>query len=75
MRFGEGGFDVEQKELTQVLDEVAFNLDKSYRDIMKTKEKVPIYVPDGMREAFLRENKYFGENDISNDIMASMPMP
>lgn len=75
MRFGEAGFDVEQQELTQVLDEVAFNLDKSYHEIMKTKEKLAIYVPDRMKEAFLCNNKYFGENDISNDVMASMPMP
>jgi|SRR5208282_1610265 len=75
MRFGEARFEVQTDELIQVLDEVAFNLDMSYREIMKAKEKLPIHVPDGMKEAFLCKNNYFGQSDISNDVMASMPLP
>lgn len=75
MRFGEVGFTIKSDELVQVLDEVAFNLDKSYREIIKHKEKCPFYVPDSMKEAFLRHNKYFSGKDISNDFMASTPLP
>lgn len=75
MRFGEAGFTVKQDELIQVLDEVAFNLNESYLAVMENKDKPPLYVPDAMREAFLCNNKFFGENDISNELMASMPPP
>jgi HEPN domain-containing protein len=75
MRFGEVGFTIKSDELVQVLDEVAFNLDKSYREIMKNEEKCPFYVPDAMKEAFLRDNEYFSEKDISNNFMATVPMP
>lgn len=75
MRFGEVGFNIKGDELTQVLDEVAFNLDQSYREIMKNKEQCPLYVPDAMKETFLRHNKCFGEKDISNDFMTAMPLP
>lgn len=75
MRFGEAAFGLKQNELIQVLDEVAFNLHKSYLESMKHEGQIPLYVPDAMREAFLRDNKYFGEKDISNDIMATVPLP
>jgi HEPN domain-containing protein len=75
MRFGEARSSVKGEELTQVLDEVAFNLNKSYLEIMKNKDQPPLYVPDAMKDAFLRNNKYFGEKDISNDIMTTMPLP
>lgn len=75
MRFGEVGYTVKSDELVQVLDEIAFNLDKSYREVMKNKEKCPLYVPDTMNDAFLRDNKYFSEKDISNNFMARISMP
>lgn len=95
MRFGEGKSSVKSLELMQVLDEVAYNLDKTYRDMasghvvqrasVTVKEGVqttsyeakatPLYVPDSMKEAFLKDNKYFGETDISNDFMAKVPFP
>lgn len=71
MRFGEAGFSVKQDELTQILDEVVFNLHKSYLETIKHRGQLPPYVPDAMKEAFLQDNKYFGEKDISNDIMSS----
>jgi HEPN domain-containing protein len=83
VRFGEGRADVKSPELIQVLDEVAFNLDKTYREEMVTNiivhsagavrdrtRECPLYVPDSMKEAFLLRNKYFSEKDISNDFMA-----
>jgi len=74
MRFGEGGFTVEQQELTQILDEVAFNLNKTYLDMIKSKH-APLYVPDALKETFLRGNKYFTEAAISNDTLAAIPLP
>jgi HEPN domain-containing protein len=35
----------------------------------------PLYVPTAMKEAFLRDNKYFGEKDISDNFMAGVPLP
>ena len=40
MRFGEAGFDVDQQELTQVVDEVAFNLHKAYLDILNLERAI-----------------------------------
>jgi HEPN domain-containing protein len=95
MRFGEGKSSVKNPELIQVLDEVAFNLDKTYREsarghvvqrvsvtikdgVQNTSyeaKATPLYVPDAMKEAFLRDNKYFSEQDISNNFMAKVPLP
>jgi len=75
MRFGEAGFNIKSDELIEVLDEVAFNLDKSYREIIKHNGECPFYVPEAMKEAFLSHNKYFGEKDISNYFMARVPLP
>jgi hypothetical protein len=68
-------FDVKQQELVQVLDEVAFNLNKTYVDMMKCKDAHPFYVPDALKESFLRDNKFFRDNDISNNFMDSIPQP
>jgi HEPN domain-containing protein len=83
VRFGEGSANVKSPELIQVLDEVVFNLDKTYREEMikniivhtagavrDRTRKCLLYVPGSMKEAFLLRNKYFGEKDISSDFMA-----
>ena len=75
MRFGEAGFGVKQQELIQVLDEVAFNLNKTYLNMMKCKDAHPFYVPDALKESFLHDNKFFRDNDISNNVMDSIPQP
>jgi HEPN domain-containing protein len=72
MRFGEAGFNVQINESIQILNEVAFNLHKSYIETMKFKDQLPLYVPDAMKEAFLRDNKYFGEKDISTNFTKLM---
>jgi HEPN domain-containing protein len=76
-RFGETGFKIEADEVIQVLDEVVYNLDRSYQEIVSPtdKEISPLYVPNSMKTEFLRNNRYYSEKDISNNIMASMPMP
>lgn len=75
MRFGEVGFSAKANELIQVLDEVAFNLDLSYRQIMKNTNPCPLYVPDELQVPFLQNNKFFSEENISSGVMARMPMP
>ena len=35
----------------------------------------PFYVSTAMKEAFLRDNKYFSEKDISDNFMARVPFP
>jgi len=75
MRFGEARFEVETDELIQVLDEVVYNLDRAYLQIMRNNQNPPFYVPDGMKDAFLQKNNYFRENDLSSNFMASMPLP
>ena len=74
MRFGESTFSVNEDELIQVLDEVAFKLDKSYREIIN-REPCPLYVPDTLKEVFLRGNSYFDEKSTSNNFRASIPLP
>jgi HEPN domain-containing protein len=95
MRFGEVGFSIKNDELIQVLDEVAFNLDKAYQETSQPhivqraratmvngvtttsyeRHERPLYVPTAMKDPFLRNNKYFGEKDISNNFMARVPLP
>lgn len=74
MRFGEEGFDVEQQELTQVLDEVAFNLHGIYLQTIGAPGKAPLYVPHSMKEVFLRDNKYFSEEDTTDNPLATMSL-
>jgi HEPN domain-containing protein len=95
MRFGEVGFSIKNDELIQVLDEVAFNLNNSYRESANPHirqrarvsiknsvknasyeaQECPLYVPDALKEEFLRNNRYFSEKDVSNNMMASIPLP
>ncbi len=73
MRFGEAGAEIEQQEITQVLDEVVFNLHKTYLETIKAAANPsPLYVPDELKAAFLRNNKYFGKKDISNHPLAGL---
>ena len=39
------------------------------------KQKCFLYVPTALKEAFLRDNKFFNESDISDDFMARVTMP
>jgi HEPN domain-containing protein len=39
------------------------------------KQKCLLYVPTALKEAFLRDNKFFNEDAISDNFMASVPMP
>jgi hypothetical protein len=35
----------------------------------------PFYVPSEMKEAFVRDNKYFSERDISDNFITRLSMP
>ena len=39
------------------------------------RQKPLLYVPAIMKQTFLQDNKYFGESDISDSLMARLPLP
>jgi len=83
MRFGEAKTTVEEQEVIQVLDEIAFQLLKIYAEIITkkplVKEKI-LYVPENLKNDFLCENKFFNETSITNQLLAiyvppGIPLP
>ncbi len=73
MRYGEASFKVTTDGCTQLLDEFAFHLKKTYLETMRAPE-TKVYVTPRLREDFLRNNKFFSPEDISDHLMASLGM-
>jgi HEPN domain-containing protein len=74
MRYGEARFSVKGDGCVQLLDELVFNLKKTYLETMKAPE-TKIYVSPRLREGFLQNNRFFTPRDITDNPIASLGLP
>lgn len=74
MRYGEARFNVTTHGCIQLLDELVFNLKKTYLETMRAPE-TKVYVTPRLREDFLRNNKFFSPEGISDHPLTSLGMP
>lgn len=58
----------------QIMDEILSELKQIYLDVMKA-PSTKIFIPESLKETFLKENSYFKENDITSDPLASFGLP
>jgi HEPN domain-containing protein len=71
LRYGEAGFNIDSGHAIQMLDELAYNLRGTYLEIVKAPSS-DLYVALDDQELFLRDNKHFSQQDITNHPFASI---
>lgn len=74
LRYGKTGSSSNSGEIIKILDEIAFNLRNIYLTNIKSPSK-KIYLPRNTREDFLKNNKFFSEKDLTNNVFAQMGIP
>jgi hypothetical protein len=73
-RYGEAGSNSKPMEIVTLIDEFAFDL----RSIYLTNIKAPsnkIYMPAGLSEEFLSNNRYFTTEDLTDNPLAQVFLP
>ncbi len=74
LRYGEAGAESRSSEIIQILDELAYNLRTIYLRKIKS-PSTKICLPKDTKQDFLRENKFFTEQDITNNLLAQLGLP
>jgi len=69
-RYGEAGLEIRSGAILQNLDEIVFCLRKTWAEKIKWTRTPQIYVPVWLREPFLRDNRHFGSDDVTDNFMA-----
>ena len=73
-RYGEAGAESNSREIIQLIDELVFHLRRIYlRNIESPSTK--IFMSKYAKVDFLRDNKYFSEQDLTNNPIAQIGLP
>ncbi len=75
MRYGEAKFDIDAEIVIQLIDELTFNLSKTYLQVVKSTAKTQLYVPSKLEDEVLDKNKFFTRDKITNNPIASIGLP
>jgi HEPN domain-containing protein len=74
MRYGEAKYSVQSDRIVRLLDELIFKLDKLYAETIKGSFG-SLFVPDSMRETFLRDNHFFMSDMVTSNPLALFGLP
>lgn len=74
LRYGRAGAESNSNEIIEMLDEIAFNLREVYIKKIKS-PPIKLFIPKELRVDFLKDNKFFSEDGLTNNPIAQMGLP
>lgn len=73
-RYGEAGAESNSGKIIELLDEISCNLRKIYLTNIKS-PSTKLYMPTDAQSDFLKDNKFFSAEDLTNNPLAQMGLP